>query len=204
MANKNFFQPVRMESQFVATKLITVIYRANDADVGCVDGQLAVLGDFATDPVYSAAYTAAGQAEMAPVDFNTRYCTAPAEATATGVGVIDLATVPTATGTAGAYRVGSRLIGLTSEAGVHVRFRKFVVDDTFATGEENCTGALTVGQFATLATGDDAGKWAPAETAPAAGGCYAKVINKYVISQGVDASMTGNGVQAYMLCIMAN
>ena len=30
MANKNFFQPVRMESQYVATKLQTVLFQADD------------------------------------------------------------------------------------------------------------------------------------------------------------------------------
>ena len=88
-----------------------------------------------------------------------------------------------------------------AEAGVPVRFRKFVVDDTFATGEENCTAALTVGQYATVGT---AGKWVPAAEAPSTAGCYAKVISKYIVSQGVDGKLTDNGVQAYMLCIMAN
>lgn len=108
-----------------------------------------------------------------------------------------------ATGAGVAYRMGYKTIGLTAEAGVPVRFRKLVVDDTFATGEENCTAALTVGQYAVLATGGDAGKWAPAADT-AATGCYAKVISKYIVSQGVDGKVTDDGVQAYMLCVMAN
>lgn len=203
MANKNFFQPVRMESQYVATKLQTVLFQAEDANTACFDGELAVLGNFTQDPVYLNAFTAANAAASAPADFNTRIATAPAAATAVGVGVIDLPTVPMATGAGVAYRMGFKTIGLTAEAGVPVRFRKFVVDDTFATGEENCTAALTVGQYAVLATGGDVGKWAPAADA-AATGCYAKVISKYIVSQGVDGKPTDNGVQAYMLCIMAN
>ncbi len=201
MANKNFFQPVRMESQYVATKLQTVLFQAEDANAACFDGELAVLGDFTQDPVYLNAFTAANAAASAPADFNTRIATAPAAATAVGVGVIDLPTVPMATGAGVAYRMGFKTIGLTAEAGVPVRFRKFVVDDTFATGEENCTAALTVGKYATVGT---AGKWVPAAEAPSTAGCYAKVISKYIVSQGVDGKLTDNGVQAYMLCIMAN
>lgn len=201
MANKNFFQPVRMESQYVATKLQTVLFQADDENAACFDGELAVLGDFTQDPVYLNAFTAANAAASAPADFNTRIATAPAAATAVGVGVIDLPTVPMATGAGVAYRMGFKTIGLTAEAGVPVRFRKFVVDDTFATGEENCTAALTVGKYATVGT---AGKWVPAATAPSTAGCYAKVISKYIVSQGVDGKLTDNGVQAYMLCIMAN
>jgi hypothetical protein len=201
MANKNFFQPVRMESQYVATKLQTVLFQAEDANAACFDGELAVLGDFTQDPVYLNAFTAANAAAPAPADFNTRIATAPAAATAVGVGVIDLPTVPMATGAGVAYRMGFKTIGLTAEAGVPVRFRKFVVDDTFATGEENCTAALTVGKYATVGT---AGKWVPAAEALSTAGCYAKVISKYIVSQGVDGKLTDNGVQAYMLCIMAN
>lgn len=201
MANKNFFQPVRMESQYVATKLQTVLFQADDENAACFDGELAVLGDFTQDPVYLNAFTAASAAASAPADFNTRIATAPAAATAVGVGVIDLPTVPMATGAGVAYRMGFKTIGLTAEAGVPVRFRKFVVDDTFATGEENCTAALTVGKYATVGT---AGKWVPAADAPSTAGCYAKVISKYIVSQGVDGKLTDNGVQAYMLCIMAN
>ena len=201
MANKNFFQPVRMESQYVATKLQTVLFQAEDANAACFDGELAVLGDFTQDPVYLNAFTAANAAASAPADFNTRIATAPAAATAVGVGVIDLPTVPMATGAGVAYRMGFKTIGLTAEAGVPVRFRKFVVDDTSATGEENCTAALTVGKYATVGT---AGKWVPAAEAPSTAGCYAKVISKYIVSQGVDGKLTDNGVQAYMLCIMAN
>ena len=203
MANKHFFQPVRMESQYVDTKLQTVMFQADEANAACYDGELAVLGDFVKDPVYLGAFTAASAADSAPVDFNTRAATVPAAATAVGVGVIDLPTVPTAAGAGVTYRMGYKTIGLTAEAGVPVRFRKLVVDDTFATGEENCTAALTVGQYAVLATDGDAGKWAPAADA-AATGCYAKVISKYIVSQGVDGKVTDDGVQAYMLCVMAN
>lgn len=206
MANKNFFQPMRMESQYVATKLQTVMFQASSQNAACYDGELAVLGDFVKDPVYLAAFTSASAAGSAPVDFNTRIATAPAAVTAKGVGVIDLPTVPTATGANNEYRIGFKTIGLTAAAGVPVRFRKFVVDDVFATGLDNCTGALTVGQYAVLATGGDAGKWAASTDGSEAtdGACLAKVVSSYVISQGVDGNTTDDGVQAYVLCIQAN
>lgn len=202
---KNFLQPVRMESQFVDTKLQTVIFQASNTNAAVADGTIASLGGFTTNPVYTAAYTTAGQAALAPVDVNTRNAAAPAAATAVGVGVIDIAGIPTAVGGGNTYRLGTKTIGLTAEAGVPVRFRKLVVDDVFATGEENCTGALTVGKYAVLATDANAGKWAPAADAPVTDGCYCQVVSKYVISQGVDGNVTtGDGVTAYTLVVMAN
>lgn len=110
MANKHFFQPVRMESQYVDTKLQTVMFQADEANAACYDGELAVLGDFVKDPVYLGAFTAASAADSAPVDFNTRAATVPAAATAVGVGVIDLPTVPTAAGAGVTYRMGYKTI----------------------------------------------------------------------------------------------
>lgn len=201
---KNFLQPVRMESQFVESKDHTVLFQASGANVAVADGTVASLGGFATDPVYLAAYTAAGAAASAPVDKNTRYASAPAAATAVGVGVIDIAGVPTATGNGNTYRLGSKTIGLTADAGVPVRFRKLAVDDTFAIGLANCTGPLTAGQYAVLATGANAGLWAPAASAPATDGCYCLVVDSYIVSQGVDGNTSVDGVQAYTLCVMAN
>lgn len=200
MANKNFFQPVRMESQFVDTKLQTVMFQASNKDAVVLDGTLAVLGDFTTDPVYTAAYTAAGQAGSAPVDVNCRKASVPSAADAAGVGVIDIAGVPTAVGGGNTYRVGSKTIGLQADAGVPVRFRKFVVDDVFMTSEENCAAALTVGQYAIVEA--STGKWAA--NASATANLCAKVIAKTTISQGVDGNVAkGNGVTAYTLCVVS-
>lgn len=200
MANKNFFQPVRMESQFVDTKLQTVMFQAESENAAVLDGTLAVLGDFTTDPVYKTAFTNAGQAAQAPVDVNCRVASAPDAATAAGVGVIDIAGVATAVGGGNTYRIGYKTIGLQAEAGVPVRFRKFVVDDVFMTGEENCAGALTVGQYAIVEA--STGKWKA--NASATANLCAKVIAKTTISQGVDGNVTtGNGVTAYTLCVVS-
>lgn len=201
MANKFFFQPVRMESQFVDTKLQTVICQKSGADVAVTDGALFVLDTkFAVDPVYKNAFTNAGKASEAPVDVNCRIAkeyTAATEA----IGVIDLAVVGTAEGQGNTYRVGYKTIGLTEEAGVPVRFRVLELNDTFVTGRENCTGDLTVGQYAVPST-TTVGSWEAATDSSAAGLCCL-VVDEYVVSQGVDGNVTsGNGVKAYVLCVV--
>lgn len=201
MANKFFFQPVRMESQFVDTKLQTVICQKSGADVAVTDGALFVLDTkFAKDPVYLNAFTNAGQAASAPVDVNCRIAkeyTAATEA----IGVIDLATVPTASGQGNTYRLGYKTIGLTEDAGVPVRFRVLEINDTFMTGLDNCTGALTVGQYAVPST-TTVGSWEPAASNPGAGLCCL-VVSSQTISQGVDGDVTnGDGVTAYTLCVV--
>lgn len=199
MANY-FTQPMKMESQYVDTKLFNVFYQENDVDTAVKDGTLVVLGKFASDPVYAAAYAAAGQAALAPTDFNARYAALPTP-TSTDVCIIDLANVPTATsdGTGSnprTYRIGIPTIGLTLAAGVPARARKLVKDDTFCIGEGNCTSALTKGQYATV---DATGKFAPAATAPTTDGAYFYVMDKYSVTQGVTADVT-----AYRLCVESN
>lgn len=203
MANKNFFQPMRMESQYVATKLQTVMFQASSANAACFDGQLAVLGAFVKDPVYLSAFTEASAAASAPVDMNTRVATAPAAATTLGVGVIDLPNVPVATGAGGTYRIGYKTIGLTADAGVPVRWRELVVNDVFATGLDNCTGTLTVNQYAIIDSAGS-GKWSPSATNPEGAGLCAQVVSSYIVSQGVDGNTTDDGVQAYILCVVEN
>lgn len=195
MANKYFAQPVRMESQFVDTKLHTVMFD-NGSAAPVVDGTLVVLGDFVKDPVYTAAYTAAGDASAAPIDINTRKASAPSADTATGVCLIDLSNVPTAVGAGNTYRIGSKTIGLTAEAGVPVRARMLVANDTFMIGEDNCQSPLTVGQYAKCHSAN--GQFAP-DVSDTATGLVAKVIDKRTISQGVNAN-----VVAYTLCVVHN
>ncbi len=199
---KKFLQPVRMESQFVDTKLQSVFFQTGASNAPVEDGTICVLGDFVADSVYAGAYTRAGQAGLAPAGINARKATVPTAATAVGVGVIDLANVATASGMGNTYRLGNKTIGLTAEAGVPVRFRKLVADDVFVTGSENCAGALTVGQYAVLTA--NSGVWTSAASAPETPGCYCKVVDKYIVSQGVDGTTTSNGVQAYRLLVVQN
>lgn len=176
-----YFTESRMESQFVATDNISVIFQSAGANAAVSDGTLAVLGGFYNDPVYTAAFGANR------VDINTRVATLPATATDAGVGVISLVNVPTATGLGNTYKIGApETIGTTAEAGLPVRFRKFQIDDTFFTGSDNCTAALTPGQYAIV---DTTGKWAPSATVPT-NGLYAKVITTEKVSRGVTADIT--------------
>lgn len=180
--NKNFFQPVRMESQFVDTKLQTVFFIDDSEKAEIFDGAIVKLGDFAAEDVYSASYTRAAGTTKTILDLNAREATYLAAATDTEVGVIDLATVATADGMGNTYRLGGKTIGLTAEAGVPVRFRKLVVDDVFVIGEDN-TETLTVGKYAVPGTD---GKWDAAASAPVSG-MYCQVIDKYNVTQGVNA-----------------
>ena len=96
--SKNFFQPVRMESQFVDTKLQSVFFKADGEKAEIFDGAVVTLGDFATEEVYSASYTRAAGTTKTILDLNAReagYCSAATDA---GIGVIHLATVATADG----------------------------------------------------------------------------------------------------------
>ncbi|WP_297419562.1 hypothetical protein [Clostridium sp.] len=186
--NNQFFQPGRMESQYVNTKVVSVMYQASGVNAPVVDGTLAVLGGFYTDPIYTAAYGSN------ITDINTRIATLPASATVSGVGVIDVSTVPTASGVDGTtYKIGSETIGLSVEGGKPVRFRKFVIDDTFFTSLDNFTAAPTVGQYAIV---DASGNWKPSATIPTSG-TTAQIISTNVVSRGVAADVT----QYFMLIV---
>ena len=60
-----------------------------------------------------------------------------------------------------------------------------------------------MGKFAVIGTGADAGKWAPAATAPVSG-CYAEVEWSLTVSQGVDGNVTDDGVLAYFMLVKNN
>lgn len=194
----NMMAPIRMASNFDASYTHTVIYQADNADAVVEDGALVVLGDFAKDPVYSTAYTAGAGADTTVIDINTRYATAPAEATASGVCVIDLANVPTAVSGTNEYRIGTDVIGLTNGAGHWSRARELRVNDTLHIGADNIEGEAeaVVGQFVTPTAGKTT--WTPAAAAPGAG-FYAKVVKKEEVTRGVSNPFT-----RYMLVVMAN
>lgn len=199
---KNFIQPCRMESQFVDTKLFSVVV---EDDAKALDGEFVVLGDFIADTVYSAAYTRAGQSTLAPKGMTVREVSKADTASQTGVCVIDIAETSTITGNGNTYRMGVKTIGLEAEANRPVRARKLVVDDTFLIGEDNIDGTLTVDKFAVISTTTGkAGKLKSADAEDTDGGFSCKVIDKITITQGVDATTAGNGVQAYRLLVVQN
>lgn len=194
----NMMAPIRMASNFDASYTHTVIYQVDDADAVVEDGALVVLGDFANDPVYTAAYTAGAGVATNVIDINTRYATAPTEATASGVCVIDLANVPTATNGDKEYRIGVDVIGLTNGAGHWSRARELRKNDTLHIGADNIEGEnpAVVGEFVTPTAGKTT--WTPAAAAPASG-FYAKVVKKEEVTRGVSNPFT-----RYMLLVMSN
>lgn len=194
----NMMAPIRMASNFDASYTHTVIYQVDDADAVVEDGALVVLGDFANDPVYTAAYTAGAGVATNVIDINTRYATAPTEATATGVCVIDLANVPTATNGDKEYRIGVDVIGLTNGAGHWSRARELRKNDTLHIGADNIEGEnpAVVGEFVIPTAGKTT--WTPAAAAPASG-FYAKVVKKEEVTRGVSNPFT-----RYMLLVMSN
>ena len=197
---KKFCQPVRMESQFVATKLHPVMVQdGSDNNVEVTDGTLVTLGDFVSDPIYEARYEAVSG--TAPVDLQTRVAVPTTTAAVGDVCVIDLANVAEKSGQGVTIRDGNMIIGVVAQAGVPVRARKLVKDDVYVTGSDNFTSAPTVGQYAVPAAN---GEYAPSATAVTTGFC-AKVVATYTISQGVDGNVTdGYGVTAYRLLVTNN
>lgn len=197
MAN-NMMAPVRMTSNFDTSYTHTVIFQVDEADAVIEDGALVVLGDFYKDPIYSAAYTAGAGVDTSVVDINTRYATAPTEATASGVCVIDLANVPTATNGDKEYRMGVDVIGLTNGAGHWSRARELRKNDTLHIGADNIEGEnpAVVGEFVVPTANKTT--WTPAAAAPASG-FYAKVVKKEEVTRGVSNPFT-----RYMLLVMAN
>lgn len=181
MAN-NYFEPGRMESQYVETSILSVMFQSAGANASVSNGTLAVLGDFYTEPVYTSAYGAT------TADLNTRVATLPTAATDKGVGIIEVVDVPSVSGANNTnYRVGSIYqFGITAPAGTPVAFRKLKLDDTFKINSDNTTAALTAGQYAIV---DTTGKVAPSATIPASG-LTCKVISKKTVSAGVTANTT--------------
>lgn len=184
MANNYLVAPVRMEAQFVETDNISVMFQSGGSNAATFNGSLAVLGGFYSDPVYGAAYGAA------TADINTRIATLPAADTDAGVGVIDIAGVPTVSNASGSitYRMGTQTVGLTAVAGKPVRFRKLNKDDTLIVSLDNCTAALTAGQYAIVDSAT--GKWKPSATKPSTGLVANVIKTGTALTQGIDTSVT--------------
>lgn len=185
-----FFEPARMESQFLASSLASAFYQKADAYAEVQDGHLVTITDNASDPVYESAFKRAGMEANAPKDINS-FIAVDAAAGAGNIWVIDLAGLPTKTGQGGTIRDGYNTIGLSAEAGEPVRARKLAMNDTFKEGIGNFTAAPTVGQFAVVGKG---GLWTPAATKPATGACV-KIVSTYNPSQGVRQDVDGYFMQ---------
>ena len=185
MANY-LFQPLKMSSQFNDADLRTVLVQAEGKDVAVKDASFVVLGGYAADPVYTAAYTKAAGGATAVTDFNVRIATAPADATGKGLCVIDLPIVNTITDGANTYRIGVRTVDLVAEAGVPVRARLLRDEDVMMVADGAFEAAVAENKFATAT----ANKMTLTPAGDKGTGNYFTIDGKVTVTEGVDADVT--------------
>lgn len=185
MANY-LFQPLKMSSQFNDADLRTVLVQEDNKGVAVKDASFVVLGGYAADPVYTAAYTKAAGAATTVTDFNVRIATAPADATGKGLCVIDLPIIKTITDGVNAYRIGNRTVGLVAEAGVPVRARLLRDEDVMMVADGAFEAAVDDKKFATATEG----KMTLTPAADKGTGNYFSIDGKVTVTEGVDADVT--------------
>lgn len=185
MANY-LFQPMKMSSQFNDADLRTVVVQQNDADVVVRDGYFVVLGGYAADPVYTAAYTKAAGAATTVNDYNVRIATAPADATGKGLCVVDLPLVSVVANATNIYRIGDRTVDLIAKAGTPVRARILKDEDVMLVADGAFAAAVETNKYATATAGSFA--LTPASTK--GDGNYFTIDGKVTVTEGVDADVT--------------
>jgi hypothetical protein len=185
MANY-LFQPLKMSSQFNDADLRTVLVQEDNKDVAVKDASFVVLGGYATDPIYTAAYTKAAGAATTVTDFNVRLAAAPADATGKGLCVIDLPIVKTINDGVNAYRIGVRTVDLVAEAGVPVRARILRDEDVMMVADGAFGAAVADNKFATAT----ASKMTLTPAAEKGAGNYFTIDGKVTVTEGVDADVT--------------
>lgn len=185
MANY-LFQPMKMSSQFNDADLRTVIVQQDDADVMVRDGYFVVLGGYANDPVYSAAYTKAAGETMNIADYNVRLATPAADTTGKGLCVIDLPLVPVVANATNVYRIGVRTVDLIAEAGVPVRARILKDEDVMLVADGAFASAVETNKFATAT----ANSFALTPAATKGDGNYFSIDGEVTVTEGVDADVT--------------
>ena len=185
MANY-LFQPLKMSSQFNDADLRTVLVQADNKDVAVKDASFVVLGGYAADPIYTAAYTKAAGSTTTITDFNVRLATAPADTTGKGLCVIDLPIVKTITDGVNAYRIGNRTVDLVAEAGVPVRARILRDEDVMMVADGAFEGAVSDNKFATAT----ANKMTLTPASAKGDGNYFTIDGKVTVTEGVDADVT--------------
>ena len=185
MANY-LFQPLKMSSQFNDADLRTVLVQEAENNVAVKDASFVVLGGYAADPIYTAAYTKAAGSTTTVTDFNVRLATAPTDTTGKGLCVIDLPIVNTITDGANTYRIGVRTVDLVAEAGVPVRARILRDEDVMMVADGAFEGAVSENKFATAT----AGKMTLTPAAAKGDGNYFTIDGKVTVTEGVDADVT--------------
>ena len=185
MANY-LFQPLKMSSQFNDADLRTVLVQESEKNVAVKDASFVVLGGYAADPVYTAAYTKAAGSTTTVTDFNVRLATAPTDTTGKGLCVIDLPIVKTITDGVNAYRIGNRTVDLVAEAGVPVRARILRDEDVMMVADGAFEAAVADNKFATAT----ANKMTLTPAAEKGAGNYFSIDGKVTVTEGVDADVT--------------
>ena len=185
MANY-LFQPLKMSSQFNDADLRTVLVQESEKNVAVKDASFVVLGGYAADPIYTAAYTKAAGATTTVTDFNVRLATAPTDTTGKGLCVIDLPIVKTITDGVNAYRIGNRTVDLVAEAGVPVRARLLRDEDVMMVADGAFEAAVAENKFATAT----ANKMTLTPASDKGTGNYFTIDGKVTVTEGVDADVT--------------
>lgn len=185
MANY-LFQPLKMSSQFNDADLRTVLVQEGNQNVAVKDASFVVLGGYAADPIYTAAYTKAAGSSTTVTDFNVRLATAPADTTGKGLCVVDLPIVNTITDGVNTYRIGVRTVDLVAEAGVPVRARILRDEDVMMVADGAFEGAVADNKFATAT----ASKMTLTPAAAKGDGNYFTIDGKVTVTEGVDADVT--------------
>ena len=185
MANY-LFQPLKMSSQFNDADLRTVLVQESEKNVAVKDASFVVLGGYAADPIYTAAYTKAAGSTTTVTDFNVRLATAPTDATGKGLCVIDLPIVKTITDGVNAYRIGNRTVDLVAEAGVPVRARLLRDEDVMMVADGAFEAAVAENKFATAT----ANKMTLTPAGDKGTGNYFTIDGKITVTEGVDADVT--------------
>nr|DAH37057.1 MAG TPA: hypothetical protein [Caudoviricetes sp.] len=185
MANY-LFQPMKMSSQFNDADLRTVLVQEGGKDVAVRDGSFVVLGAYATDPVYTAAYTKAAGADTTVNDYNVRIATAPTDATGKGLCVVDLSIVPAVTNGVNTYRIGVRTVDFVADAGVPVRARILKDEDVMLVADGAFAAAVDTNKFATATENSVALTPASAKGT----GNYFTIDGKVTVTEGFDADVT--------------
>ena len=185
MANY-LFQPLKMSSQFNDADLRTVLVQESEKNVAVKDASFVVLGGYAADPIYTAAYTKAAGATTTVTDFNVRLATAPTDTTGKGLCVIDLPIVKTITDGVNTYRIGVRTVDLVAEAGVPVRARILRDEDVMMVADGAFEAAVAENKFATAT----ANKMTLTPASDKGAGNYFTIDGKVTVTEGVDADVT--------------
>ena len=157
MATSKFFSKVLMASESVQSYVRSTKYQVNGEDAEIHDGAFVKLGAIAGDTTYASG----GK------NFNVYLSTAPDTVATDKVAVVDIAGVSGGTINENYYNIGTKLYGLTKQAGELARIRFLFMNDMFILGDGNFETAPTAGQYAILT--ENKTTLTPSSTIPATG-----------------------------------